>query len=256
MVSNAVATVVVSTKNCLMRKLHLALVASLFVLAADAQKNEISVTAGTGLFYFTGDGVADRQPSQRTLYYENPNPNYYGDRSGMSLTIGGVFKRVTRSGFLFGLGAELQRLNARADVNAASVSPSPWSSYLQLGQVNGEAELSSKFIALMPFAGRRFKLGNTSLDLAAGPEIGFRIKSTEGISVESDANYSFEGTREVEGKKTDIRLQFQAALNINRVIVNAGYARGLTNYYGLLIGGPQKEAYSNFVRVGVGYRIK
>jgi hypothetical protein len=234
-------------------KCLLALLCCLFLYPAFAQRTEIQARAGSGLFFFHGKSAVENQNAHMAVGHMAPFTKPYGRKPGASATVEIMLKRVARSKFIFGLGSGYQRLSSGSSVDTLFVVGDFVPSIDTFTVDNGSSTFKGNFINVTPFAGRRFMIGKTALDIRAGMEIGFLLKSRE--DVELDDIYSSEVKKYPNPRKADVRLHLSADVNIRKLIIFAKYARGITNYYRLYTGG-QPEAYSNFIQLGVGYRLK
>lgn len=233
-------------------KCLLTLLCCLFIYPALAQRTEIQARAGSGVFFFHGKSSERNQNSYVSIGHAQPFTKPYGRMPGVSATIELMLKRATRSKFIYGISAGYQRLSSRSTVDTLFVA-GDFVPTVDTFPTHGSSKFKGNFINVMPFAGRRFKIGKAELDIAGGMEVGFLIKSREDVTFHGV--YSEEIKKYPDPRKTDIRIHLSADVNIRRVVIFGKYARGITNYYTPYTG-VQPEAYSNFVQLGVGYRLK
>ncbi len=94
-----------------------------------------------------------------------------------------------------------------------------------------------------------------SLDITGGVDVSVILSNRERVKMKGENAYSFEEEKVISSRKTDIRLRLLTELNMRMFSIFASYARWVTNYYPLYVGG-QPEAYSHFIQAGIGYRLK
>jgi hypothetical protein len=233
-----------------MRRIILIAGCCLGFIFSRAQKTEWYGRAGSGFYFFSGkSAVKEQTPPEK---FAAP----YGKIPSFSMTIGTSVQLVTHHSWLWNIGLEIQSLGAHSEVNdiysMSSSSPS-----IPVSTEDGKASFRTYCIALSPSFGKRLKTGKKCyIDLSAGPEFAFNISSSETLEYRL-LNSSIENkyVRDSKPPGTDFRIQFQAGVGFNRFHVFAGYARGLSNFY---VGwaGANLEAYSNFIKMGIGYRFK
>lgn len=233
-------------------KCVLLLLCCFFIYPALAQRTEVQARAGSGFFFFHGKSAEKNQnghlsPVDATIYTQP-----YGRKAGASATVELMLKRVNRHKFIFGIGAGYQRLSSRSTIDTVFIQGDFNPTVDTLVVNNGESRFKGNFISVTPFAGRRFVLGKTTIDLAGGLEMGFLLRSREDVSV--DGLFTSDIEKPVNPRDLDLRLHLSADVNIRRLILFAKYARGVRNYYAPYTGA-QPEAYSNFIQLGVGYRL-
>ena len=234
-------------------KCLLLLLCCFFIYPVLAQRTETQVSIGSGFFFFDGKSAEKNQNAHLSPVYGDPYTRPYGRKPGLSATIELMLKRANRHKFIFGIGAGYQRLSSRSTIDTVFI----------LGDFNptvdtfvandGESRFKGNFINVTPFAGRRFVLGKAAIDLTGGVELGFILKSREDVSV--DGLFASDIEKDLNPRDLDVRLHLSADVNIRKLVIFAKYARGITNYYTPYTGA-QPEAYSNFIQLGVGYRLK
>lgn len=228
----------------------------LFMDTTYGQKVEMHLNAFGGLSYFSGPGSAATSPMTVEIIpaavmsetLRNSLWNAHGRRPGFSYAAEAQVQKVTGKGFLFGSALAFEVLKNKATVNY--IHPGVYSS--ALFPAEGEGVARHHFLTLTPlFAGMRFSAGNTSFDCTLGAELGFLLRVRESgraVSSFNSTTYSFNNSY---GRRlTDTRLRLQVRAQIDRYGILAGYSLGLKNY-----DHPGTKAYSNFVRMGISYRL-
>jgi hypothetical protein len=218
-----------------------------------AQKTELYVRAGSGFFFFSGKSAVKHQNAGDAIIRSNPNTNPYGKSPAFSATLEGVIKQLVWKSWIVGTGIGYQSLSARSSIDTLFMMGDIISS-IDTMRVNASSVFRAQFINLSPFLGKRFRIGRTTLDITAGLEFGFLVKSLEQLDFNM-SNYPLLKNRDRQPRKTDMRFRAEAAMNIKKLLFFTSYAKGLSNYYTLYLGG-QPEAYSHFINIGIGYRLK
>lgn len=248
----------------------LAAVAALAFIAltqeANAQKLEISVNANTGFSGFTGPGTANGEN-----YFQGTANNYYPYYVSnpfikkLALGYGGniQFKYVGKTGLLSGLQAGYdvtKSKNKNIDNYLYTTEYYPLSSYLPIApiytRVDGYDVLTYGFITLDPYVGYRVKMHQLSLDVMLGAEAGINVLSQEKVYIPS-LNAQVKTDRDKQNM--DWHIKPALALNYKRIILNASYAWGLSNYIRntskQITGKDDQKVHSQLIRFGLGYRI-
>lgn len=216
-----------------------------------AQKTELRANAYSGLFSFRGSGsvatttVSTVGPGDAFGYY---NAYSYGRKSGHSFAFELQGQRVTKYKFLFGAGVGLESLQSK------TVIDSVWT---QMGSrsTTGNIILTNTFVTLNPFIGKRFAIGGVALDVQAGIDVAAAIKVHEEASLVLGEKYTFSKTRNLF--PVDLRPRIQINGYYKRIGLLAGYSYGTANFfndpgYDYL----NKETYTNFLRLGISYKLK
>ena len=231
-----------------------------------AQKLELSAGLNTGASNITGLLATSESYYNVNYYIENKynTGSIYGHK--LTFSYGAYIKAqlVTLSGFIAGADGGYEVLRSKIDltsvqktlyfINYLSAPPD-----IPTGNTpaKGNVILTNQFINLSPYAGYRVKANHVNIDLIAGTEIGFALRSSQQIKVESPDHFNI--TYVVSKPPTDIRLRGGIAINYKLVALNLSYARGLTNYfkgYPYLQDAAYGKAYSQVIRMGVSYRIR
>lgn len=218
--------------------------------AAQAQSWETAAQlTGTG-FNFRG-ASAERQsfinyPTRAGVGYTN---NPYGARRGVGYGVALQQQRVLRSNTLLGLQAGYERLRSRVD-NEQGIPIS--NDLLQTGF--GHTDLIHDFINVQPYLGQRLGLGEVSLDLTAGLDLGILLHCQEKGFVEASGGPRYTTDLERAQPRLDLRPRLGLAAWYRHLGLTASYSHGLSNYRSGWVGGVN-EAYSQVWRLGVAYRL-
>ena len=211
------------------------------------QKSELTADVYSGLFFFRGNGSTARSVINEEHAPNLPSftANPYGSTSGFSYAVELQWQRVSRDNNLYGLGAGFEELTSKVTIDQLNVSNTL--SVL----VNGNTRLENDFITVHPFLGHRFLLGKVRLDGLAGLDAGFCLSSRETGKISSAPETRLKDIVNRPQPLVDVRPRAQLIAALDRWGLSAGYSMGLTNY--------QQEgngkAYSNFIRLGVTYRL-
>ena len=239
----------------------------LFILCACndllAQKVEISIQAYSGLFHYAGNGSAsttDIAQSGPPVHDYTTNP--YGNKNGFSYGTGLQAQRVSKNGFIVGLGVNYEILRSKVTIN--NFNPGFFYASAQLygygpvvSQVNGSAFLQDQSINLSPYIGYRLKFKKTSIDLLPGIDIDLNLSSYD----KGEATVTYlsppSGVHRANNKRpdapADVRLKFGGALNYKRLAFTASYAHGLINYNKDMPG--DFNVHSELIRFGIAYKL-
>ena len=245
-----------------MKTLFLTLTALLILTGANAQKVELSVLAGAGLFHYSGKSTTATSfilqgPNDQSNYTNNP----YGNKNGVSY--GGALQAqlVSKGGFIVGLQAGYDVLRSKVDINGVYQNTYP-TEYLPIAPTQpfpakGTSYLKNQLINISPYIGYRLNGKKISIDLMPGLDIAFSTKAYDKGSATTTASpaTTYKTNREITNVPTDVRLKFGAALNYSRYVLTASYAHGVTNYESKMIGDAAYEAHNELIKLGIGYRI-
>jgi hypothetical protein len=252
-----------------MKTLLLTLTALFILTGVNAQKIELSVLAGPGLFHYSGKSTTATSfilqgPNNQNSYTNNP----YGNKNGFSYGGGLQAQLISKGGFILGLQAGYDVLRSKVDINGVYPYPSQFElqapSYYaqnQLFPAKGASYLKNQLINISPYIGYRVNGKKISIDLMPGLDIGFSTSAYDkgSATTTTDPATTYKTNREITNVPTDVRLKFAAALNYSRYALIASYAHGLTNYESRMIGDgapvPSYEAHSELFKLGIGYRI-
>lgn len=250
---------------------------AMFTYTAVAQKLELSVNANSGLFNYTGSGATNSGYYYGLYNDQFTLSNPYGTKLKASYGLNIQGQVVYKNGFITGLQAGYDFLNSEQGLKypmyldyLATTSSLITSSYIN---GYGSAKISTQFINLNPYFGYRFRGKTVFIDITGGADFGFQTANHQSVTVYSspsglpESHYS----QRVDNKITDIRLKCGVSAGYKKFSVNLSYAHGLTNYiksedyYAVptiyttdnSTSTPQKlHAYSQLIRLGIGYRLK
>ena len=214
------------------------------------QKTEVNFNGYSGLFSFRGKGATANSWINFNPYV-NPNKytsNPYGKRSAISYAVELQVQRVTKNNNIFGSGMSFETLTSKVNIDTVTQNGFVYWQY----PASGKTTLKNTFITVNPFFGHRYTVGKRTFDLLAGVDAAFCLKSREQGSGTTKNN----GSTTVDNNRAkpviDFRPRVQFAMKLNRFNLLAGYSMGLTNYQDKY----HSNAYTRFLRVGVGYQLK
>ncbi len=230
-------------------RLALLLPAYLLSLTASAQSTEYSLHLNSGLFWFAGES-ADRysQINQSSSAGGNYTNSPYGARPALSAGISVQGQRITARHLVLGLnvGAEWLRSKVLLDrINGAEGTAVA---------ATGKTIYRHSFVTAHPHLGWRFPLGEASIDVTAGPELGYNLRSHERGKATSTAGTITTNKDRGASLKGDLRLRGGVAVTYSRFGGYLGYSYGLTNYKGDYLCG-SSEARARLLRFGLTYRL-
>ena len=123
-------------------------------------------------------------------------------------------------------------------------------------KATGKAFLSTHFINLFPYFGRRYNLKHASIDLKGGFDLGYILDAWIKGNATTDAGVIFSVNGPPKIISLDFRPRLQVSANYHKLGVYAGYAFGLANYPGSYYSNTGKGCYSRLIRFGLSYNIK
>ncbi|HUZ59521.1 MAG TPA: hypothetical protein VMU83_12140 [Hanamia sp.] len=218
------------------------------------QKTEINFNVYSGLFSFRGDGATSNSliisyPFIPPLAKFTENP--YGRGTGFSYALGLQGQRLSKRKNIYGLEISFEELTSKVNIDRILIS----GDFAEIQYpASGETKLKNTFITLNPFVGHRYSYHKITIDLLAGFDLAFCMKSKEdGNATATTSNI---GHFNVENQRTkpsiDLRPRIQIKTQINKFGFLAGYSLGLTNY------SPQynSKAYTSFLQLGLSYQLK
>lgn len=224
-----------------------------------AQKREININVSSGLFSFHGNGSTATSHINNTPY-TSPHTftsNPYGKKSGFSYAIELQGKQVTKNKIIYGVGLAFENLQAKTDIDTITEDGYVYNVY----RATGETKLTTTYLSLSPFIGKRLIFNNVELDVSAGMNISAVLKSREqGSAISLDKSYQLEAKNNKQKPAIDLRPEAAINLQRNRFGLLTGYSIGLVNYHDrsqLICGGngSNKKAFSSFLRFGISYRL-
>lgn len=156
-------------------------------------------------------------------------------------------QKVRKNNLIYGLGLSYEMLISKVKIDTIVQSSYAYNVF----SATGETRLRNSYINLNPYIGRRFLMGQINLDITAGADMAFCIKShdkgiagtTNGNGVRTDYN--------IPKPTLDFRPRLQASLYYKRFGVLAGYSLGLTSYKSV----ESEKAYTSIFRLGVSYKF-
>ena len=216
------------------------------------QKTEINFNVYSGLFSFRGEGAA----SKSFIYYDDfdgPITKYtddpYGKGNGFSYSLEFQGQRLTKRKNIYGLGISFEKLTSKVNIDRILISGDPADFQYP---ASGETKLKNIFITLNPFVGHRYAYHKIAIDLLAGFDLAFCMKSKEDGSVTASSIGHFNVDNERPKPSIDLRPRIQIKTQINKFGFLAGYSLGLTNYSNQY----NSKAYTSFLRLGLSYQLK
>ena len=108
---------------------------------------------------------------------------------------------------------------------------------------NGTTFLKNTFITLNPYIGHRFSFPKSSLDVLAGIDLGYCLKSSELIWSPSGTKANPDGQNDLTKPTIDFRPRIQIKTQIKKFGFLAGYSLGVTNYQSQ----NNLKAYTSFI---------
>ncbi len=99
--------------------------------------------------------------------------------------------------------------------------------------------------------GKRLLAKKITLDATLGLDVALCLKSHASL-VTSFGNEDYWFTKNEISPAVDLRPRLQLAAGYKKLGIAAGYSLGLINYKSA----PGTKAYSNFLRMGLSYRLK
>ena len=120
----------------------------------------------------------------------------------------------------------------------------------------GKAFLSTHFINLFPYIGRRYNLKHASIDLKGGFDLGYILNARVKGNTTTDAEISYSVNGAPKTISLDFRPRLQVAANYHQLGAYVGYSFGLANYPGSYYSNTSKGCYSRLIRFGLSCKIK
>lgn len=222
-----------------------------FVTFGNAQQLEIRPTVYSGFFFYRGSAATSTSipffGGTDANYY---NPTSYGKKSGFSYEIQIQSQWVTPRKDIIGMGLGFERLTS-----AAVLVEDPIFRRLGLPSHTGKVNLASTNLTVAPFAGHRFNKGPFAFDALVGVDWAINLFVHENLKVITPTKAIYQIVK--ADHLPDLRARMQINALYKHIGASAGYSLGMTNLY------PyhepdlkNKKAYSNFLRLGVSYRLK
>lgn len=236
-----------------MKNILLLLLLQLPVLLSFGQKTEITVQVSSGLFSYGGKSV-----TPNTNAFINDTPPYYqaytpyGERSGFSYGFGVQAQRVTNKNFILGVSVGFDRQSSIAGFDSIGTMGGRYAAE------NGKVSLKNDLIGANPYFGYRSSIRGINVDITAGVNAGFIIRSAFTLNHAGIPDFS-SGKNKSENywisSKVDLSPSIRLGAEYRRVGVSAAYYHGLVNYMKGLGFRESAQVYSRYLRLGVSYRI-
>ena len=223
--------------------------ALLLARPAPAQSTEYALQLNSGLFWFAGESAARySQINQSRSAGENYTNSPYGARPALSAGVAAQWQRITARRLVLGLNVGAEWLRSKVLLDRIN---GPEGNAID---ATGKTIYRHSFINAHPHLGWRVPLGKLSVDVTAGPELGWNLGSHErGKSSSTAGTVTTDKDRDAS-LVTDFRFRGGVAVNYLRYGGYVGYSHGLSNYMGSLDGG-SPEARARLVRFGLTYRL-
>ena len=224
-----------------------------FITFCSAQKTELRAELYSGIQGFSGNGTGKTtfmtfdSVFKGAFYTNHP----FGKKAGASIGAGLTFKIITKPGLFFSVSAAYEILKSSIALDSVYEVGTTYKYY----PATGKTSFRGNYLAFTPAIGYRFHVIGWPLDFSGGIAIARCLKTFENADANANGkgyHYGKEGTHPA----ADIRPALNATLVHKRMGYGIGYQWGIKNYYGQYIGGPQPEAYSRFLKLGLSYRIK
>jgi hypothetical protein len=204
-----------------------------------AQHTSVNINAYTGLFSFRGNGASSFS-SNYTIPYQ-----IYGKDPGFSYAYEVQVKRITRRKHLFGLGIAKEKVKTKTEIIFYPTDIElPY--YDPAIPLPSQTILTNSFVTVNPFVGHQFSVGSILIDAVAGLDWAYCTKSYVDIKTVwlGFVNEKIKGS-------VDWRTRVQLNASYKHLVLLVGYSRGITKFDA----GFNKHVSTNFLRMGVGFRI-
>lgn len=216
------------------------------------QKTALFFNAYSGLFSFRGDGATTTSWINENVY-ASPTPftsNPYGKKGEFSWALEVQGQRVTKNNNIYGLGIGFETLTSKVNIDTITQNGIIYYQY----PADGKATLKNSFLTLNPFVGHQFSFRKIKVDLLAGVDGAFCLKSKDAGRATTTKDYVYAVTAGSNRTKPfiDWRPRVQIKTQVAKFGLLAGYSLGLTNYK------PQNnlKAYTSFLRLGLSCQLK
>ena len=235
----------------------------IFAVYTYGQKNELSVNAYSGLFSFHGNGSVktSRFTDGFNLGIKDHKPpktyNIHGRRNAFSYTIEAGVMRNTKMNLLYGMGISYEVLTSKVNIDSFVYYGEPVTSQYD---AIGYAKLKNTFFTISPVFGKRFLKNKFAIDILAGFDLAFCLKSHEkgrALLVNIGPYYEvIETNNDVPKPNIDFRPRVQIQGYYKRMGLLLGYSLGLSNYHLDIDDLRDKtKSYTGFLRVGLSYKL-
>ncbi|MEJ8756769.1 outer membrane beta-barrel protein [Pontibacter sp. H259] len=215
---------------------------------ANAQKTEVAIQLNSSASWFGGNAaekstyidVSDTSPHKML-------GNPYGTDAAIGYGLNLQLQRVTNYNLLLGMQLGTEQLRSEVGINRIT-------GFRQTAEATGEATLKLNAITAQPYFGWRLTTKLVDLDLTAGVDASYIIKSKyKGEATDADGN-NISIYREQSKKELDFRPRVGVTAYKNKLGLSISYAHGLTNYRADW-DGSNLELYSRVFRLGLLYRL-
>lgn len=217
---------------------------------AYGQKTEVSGHLNSGFFAFRGASATAESDIlvSDVVGFPNYTANPYGNQWGWSYGGAAQLQRVTRGQTLFGVQAGYEQLRSRVKINQVQ-------GFVFSAEATGHVNLNNHFLNAHSFVGHRFSCHGLDVDVSAGPEVGYLLKTNEkGKATDARGyEYAINGARS-RTHTLDARLRGNVTLYYKQAGLSTGYSYGLTNYREGYVGGTS-DLFTQMWRLGVVYRL-
>ena len=218
-----------------------------------AQKIEVSAGLSTGMMHYAGKSAE----SVSSINSVNTNRGYtnnpYGNKNGAGYGGNLQVQLVLIKSFIVGVQGNYEVLKSKININQVYRNNNPLAN--EDASATGSTSLRSNYLALNPYIGYRLPTPVIKLDITAGLEFADITDVREKGSAKTADGTTFSTDRDRKNISTDNRLKFGVNASIKRFGFFANYSHGLSNYFKGYAGGPEMEAHSEIVRIGLSYRI-
>jgi hypothetical protein len=229
-----------------------------------AQKTTVNINAYSGLFSFRGDAAVSTSRFIAGLDIStgisSPYRSYniHGSLPAFSYSLEGQLVRNTKHGFLYGIGIAYEMLTSKVNIDSTVYYGEPATIHYD---AKGSSKLKNTFITLNPFAGKRIFNKKISVDVLAGMDIAFCIRSHENgqANTITSTSYSEYITTNIDEPRpeVDVRPRLQLNMHYKKAGFLFGYSLGLTDYHIRKdYSNDYSKSFSSFLRFGLSYQIR
>lgn len=232
--------------------------------AVNAQKTTVYLNAYSGLFSFHGDAAVStsRFTAGLDMSTATSSPyrtyNVHGSLPAFSYSLEAQLVQNTKHGLLYGMGIAYEMLASKVNIDSVVYYGEPAIIHYD---ALGYAKLKNTFITLNPFAGKRIFNKKFSVDVLAGMDIAFCIRSHENgqANTITGTPYSQYITTNIDEPKpvVDVRSRLQVHVHYKKAGFIFGYSLGLTDYHIRKdYAYDNSRSFSNFLRFGLSYQVR
>lgn len=270
-------------------KILLPVVFCLLVQLSYGQKTEIDLNAYCGLFSFRGNGSTSNSwvIVSNLARLDQMTSSPYGKKGSFFYSYELQGQRVTRKKNIYGIGISFEASTSKINIDSAysegfgsslpgggifGPGPDGFGIYAPhpIGAA-GETTLKNIFITANLYVGHRFIYRKISLDLLAGIDLGFCLKSYEKANAkslnsnQSNSTWWFNNFYENRTKPSiDFRPRIQFKIRYHIFGILLGYSLGITNYqkqnnetsFFKDVSQKNGNANSSILRLGISLQLK